>query len=338
MSSSDETGRPRLAVGAVRRVDERILRFAAQLGVRGVVVNTPLDLPGEERWELDDLVALRERVEEHGLCIEAIENLPIGFYRDLILSGPRHEEQLENVLATITNIGRAGIPILGFHWMANEVWRSDLAARGRGGARVTVFDAAAIPDHDTPTFGRVYEEEEIWDSFARFVGAALPVAEAAGVRLALHPDDPPVPSIGGVGRPFRSFEGLRRAIEYTESAWFGVEFCLGTLSLSMSSDAVEALRWFADEGKLVYVHFRDVRGTVPSFAECFLGEGNVDVVAAMRVLRDSGFDGVVIDDHVPLLDADPSITPGWIKSDYAYQGRAYELGYLEGLMTAVLGS
>jgi mannonate dehydratase len=337
MSSSDETNGLRLAVGAVRRVDERILRFAAQVGVRGVVVNTPLDLPGEHRWELADLVSLRERVEAHGLRIEALENMPTPFYRDVILGGPRRDEQLEHALATIENIGRAGIPIFGFHWMANEVWRSELAAPGRGGARVTLFDEAAVPDRDTPTFDRVYDEEEIWQTFAGFVEQALPVAQSSGVRLALHPDDPPVRSIGGVGRPFRSFDGLRRAVEHAASAWFGVEFCLGTLSSAMGADAVEALRWFAERDHLAYVHFRDVRGTVPLFAECFLGEGNVDVVEAMRALRDSGFDGVVIDDHVPLLDDDPELTPGWIESEYAYHGRAYQIGYLDGLLAAALG-
>ena len=335
MSSSDETAGLRIAVGAVRRVDERILRFAAQLGVRGLVVNTPLDLPGEHRWELDDLVALRERVEAHGLVIEALENMPSSFYRDVILGGPAHHEQLEHALATIENIGRSGIPVFGFHWMANEVWRSDLARPGRGGARVTAFDAAAFPDADRPTFDRVYDEQEIWESFAQFVTAALPVAESAGVRLALHPDDPPVASIGGVGRPFRSFDGLRRAVELADSPWFGLEFCLGTVS-SIGPGALDQLRWFAEHGHIVYVHFRDVRGHVPSFTECFLGEGNVDVVEAMRVLWRSGFDGVVIDDHVPLLDDDPPITPGFVKSEYAYSGRAYEIGYLEGLLAAVL--
>ena len=138
---------------------------------------------------------------------------------------------------------------------------------------------------------------------------------------------------GGRSAPF---DGLRRAVEHADSPWFGIEFCLGTLSSAMGADAVDALRWFAERGHLAYVHFRDVRGTVPSFAECFLGEGNVDVVDAMRALRDAGFDGVVIDDHVPLLDDDPAITPGWIKSEYAFHGRAYEIGYLEGLLTAVL--
>jgi mannonate dehydratase len=334
MSSSGET-QLRLAVGAVRQVDERILRFAAQLGVRGLVVNTPLDLPGESRWELADLVELCERIEEHGLVVEALENLPTGFYRDIILGGPASEEQLENVLATIENIGRAGIPIFGFHWMANEVWRSELDRPGRGGARVTAFDLAAFPEGGGLSFGRPYEEEEIFSTFERFVCTALPVAESAGVRLALHPDDPPVESIGGVARPFRSFAGLRRAVEVADSPAFGLEFCLGTVS-AMGPDGLEQLRWFAERGAIVYVHFRDVSGFVPAFVECFLGEGNVDVVEAMRTLHRAGFNGVVIDDHVPLLDGDPSITPGWVKTEYAYHGRAYGIGYLQGLLAAVL--
>jgi mannonate dehydratase len=327
----------RLAVGAVRRVDSRILRFASQLGVRGLVVNTPLDLPGEERWELADLISLRERVEASGLVIEAIENVPIGFYRDAILGGPSCEQQIGNCLATIENIGRAGIPIFGFHWMANEVWRSELDRAGRGGARVTSFDLAEIPDADAPTFARRYEENEIWENFERFIRAVVPVAESVGVRLALHPDDPPVASIGGVGRPFRSFAGLRRAVQVANSSAFGLEFCIGTVS-SMGPNALEQLQWFAERGEIVYVHFRDVRGVAPAFVECFLGEGNIQVVDAMRMLYQSGFDGVVIDDHVPLLDGDPPITPGWVKSEYAYYGRAHGMGYLQGLLAGVVGS
>jgi mannonate dehydratase len=325
----------RIAVGAVRRVDERVLRFAVQLGVRGLVINTPLDLPGEGRWELGDLVAMRERVEQHGLVVEAIENLPTGFYRDVMLSGPALEQQLENCCATIENIGRAGIPVLGFHWMANEVWRSELDRAGRGGARVTAFDLAGFPDDGGLSFGRRYEEDEIWESFERFLRLALPVAESSGVRLALHPDDPPVESIGGVARPFRSFDGLRRAVELADSPAFGLEFCLGTVS-SMGPDALRQLRWFAERDEIVYVHFRDVSGFVPSFVECFLGEGNVDVVEAMRTLHRAGFNGVVIDDHVPLLDGDPPIAAGWVKSEYAYHGRAHGIGYLQGLLAAVL--
>ena len=323
----------RIALGAVRRVDERTLRFARQLGLEGVVVNTPLDLPGDGRWELADLRAMRERVEEHGLRVEAMENTPIGFYRDAILGGPRRDEQIESYCATVAAIGDAGIPVLGFHWMGNEVWRTALAAPGRGGARVTAFDLALVADRDVPTHGRAYEEEEIWDNLARFLAAVVPVAEAHGVRLALHPDDPPVPSLGGVPRLFRSPAALRRALELADSPAFGLEFCLGTVS-SMGPGAADAMRSFLADGSIVYVHFRDVLGHVPAFEECFLGEGNVDIVEVMESLVDAGFGGFIIDDHVPLLDEDPEIASEWIKSEYAYVGRAHAVGILQGLLAA----
>jgi mannonate dehydratase len=324
----------RVALGAVRRLDDRVLRFGAQLGVEGVVVNTPLDLPATPPWRVDDLLALRRRVESFGLRVEALENTPTAFYRDAILGGPRCAEQLEHYRATVRAIGEAGIPILGFHWMANEVWRTELARPGRGGARVTAFDRARIAEPDAPTHGRTFAEDELWAAFERFLASVLPVAEEHGVRLALHPDDPPLPALGGIPRIFSTAAGLRRALDLAGSRALGLEFCLGTVS-SMGPGALETLASFAERGEIAYVHFRDVRGAVPAFEEVFLGEGNVDVVAAMRALAAAGFDGFVIDDHTPLLDGDPDIDPDWVKSEYAYLGRAHAIGYLQALVASV---
>jgi mannonate dehydratase len=323
----------RIALGAVRRLDDRVLRFGAQLGLEGVVLNTPVDLPPESPWRVDDLVALRRRVESHGLRVEAVENTPTAHYRDAILGGPHAAEQTAAYCETVRALGAAGIPVLGFHWMANEVWRTDLRAEGRGGARVTAFDRALLATPDRPTHGRAYGENELWRGFERFTAAVLPVAEEAGVRLALHPDDPPLPSLGGVPRLFATVDGLRRALDVAPG--LGLELCLGTIS-SMGPGAVEAMEELAAGGHVVYVHFRDVRGHVPHFEECFLGEGNVDVARAMRALVRSGFDGFLIDDHTPLLDGDPDIAADWTKSEYAYVGRAHAVGYLQGLLAAVL--
>jgi mannonate dehydratase len=322
----------RVALGAVRRVDDRVLRFGAQLGLEGIVLNTPLDLPPDPPWLVRDLLDLRRRVESFGLRIEAIENTPIAFYREAILGTARADEQIADYCDTVRALGEAGIPILGMHWMANEVWRTELARAGRGGARVTAFDVGAVERPHQPTHDRTYSADELWESFRRFMDAVLPVAARAGVRLALHPDDPPLPSLGGVPRLFATVEGLRQALACAPG--LGLEFCLGTVS-SMGPGAVDALAEFAARGDIVYVHFRDVRGFVPSFEECFLGEGNVDLVAAMRALVQGGFDGFVIDDHTPLLDTDPDLAPGWVESDYAYHGRAHAVGYLQGLLEAV---
>jgi mannonate dehydratase len=319
-------------LGAVRFSNEKILRFAAQLGLEGVVINTPGDVPGEDRWEVADLVRVREHVETFGLRVEAVENTPIGFYRDVILAGPRSDEQLENYCHTVRSIGAAGIPILGFHWMASEVWRTDLAYEGRGGARVTAFNLANLPDPDAPTLGKLASVDDLWRSFERFLDRVLPVAEEAGVRLALHPDDPPVPSLGGIARIFHAVDGLEHALELAGgSEAFGLEFCLGTTS-SMGPGADAILRRFAEEGKIAYVHFRDVRGHVPSFEECFVDEGNFDAVSALQGLIAAGYDGFVIDDHVPLMDDDPPIVTGWIGTEYAYVGHAFTVGYLRGLL------
>ncbi len=214
MSSSDETaasagcrrGTPRgRADPAVRRPDGRARRrrqhAARPTGGRALGARRPRGAPRPRRGA---------RPPDRGAREHAYVLLPRRDPRRA-----KREEQLEHTLATIENIGRAGIPIFGFHWMANEVWRSELAAPGRGGARVTVFDAAAVPDRDIPTFDRVYTEDEIWESFVRVHqrGALrLPSRRASAWRCT--PTIRPVPSIGGVGRPFRSFDGLRRAVEH----------------------------------------------------------------------------------------------------------------------------
>src|SRR5579871_2790008 len=209
----------RIALGQAARPTEEYLAFARQLGVAGVQFNTP-DLPGDKRWELADLVALRQRVESFGLVLEAIENLPNQFYERCMLGLNGRDEEIENVRATLRNLGEAGVPILGFHWLPHSVWRTEVAPSGRGGAVVSAFDLAVAEDparheqvyiarrdkrvedqKDSWSRGQHYElevrrsDEEMWQAYDYFVDAVVPVAEEAGVRLALHPDDPPVPSL-----------------------------------------------------------------------------------------------------------------------------------------------
>ena len=113
----------RVAVGQVSVLTDEILTFARQLGVSGMQVNTPA-LPGAHRWEYEDLRTLRARCEEYGLRLEAVENVHLDFYDTVMLGLPGRDEQLEHYCATIRNMGRAGIPILGYHFMPNAVWRT----------------------------------------------------------------------------------------------------------------------------------------------------------------------------------------------------------------------
>src|SRR5579871_834117 len=133
----------RIALGQFNQATEEMLQFATQLGVGGVLLNTPI-LPGEKRWEYMDLVRLRANVEDHGLKLEALENVPLKFYDKAMLGLAERDEQIANYQETIRNVGRAGIPILGYHWMPNSVWRTSTTTHGRGGAHVTAFDMAMV--------------------------------------------------------------------------------------------------------------------------------------------------------------------------------------------------
>ncbi len=338
----------RIAVGQVSQLSDEILTFARQLGVSGMQVNTPA-LPGAHRWEYADLLALRTRCEEYGLRLEAVENVHLDFYDKVMLGLPGRDEQIEHYCATVRNMGRAGIPILGYHFIPNSVWRTDRSPIGRGGALVTSFDMAAVETRpgdvlvartdrsgsDDPfnTRGVIpaadyhLSEAEMWANYTYFIKAVIPVAEEAGVKLALHPDDPPVPSLGGIARLFRNFDGFRRAMEIADSDAWGLDLCLGCWSEMGGEQAVmEAIDFFGPRGKILYVHFRDVKGTVPKFAECFIGEGNFNAARVMRALQRTGFTGFLLDDHVPFMIDD---------TDYGHRGRAHAIGYMQGLLAAL---
>lgn len=334
----------RVAIGQFNEMSGEKLRFASQIGVSSVQMNTPR-LPGDHRWEEADLRKLVDTCQEHDLTLEAIENVPIHFYDKALLGLPGRDEQIEHYQATIRNMGRAGIPILGYHFMPNTVWRTSRTAPGRGGAHVTAFDGelvAATSATDQHAFvGKRDErlnalritddpelqvsESQMWDNYVYFMNAVIPVAEESGVKLALHPDDPPVESLGGVARLFRNVEGFKRAEEISPSDAWGLDLCLGCCSemLGGGQNAMEMIEHFGPRGRILYVHFRDVQGTVPTFQECFIGEGNFDPASAMLALQRSGFNGFLLDDHVPHMDGDTT---------WNHRGRAHAVGYMQGLI------
>ena len=336
----------RIAIGQFNELTEEKLKFAQQIGVGGIQMNTP-KLPGDARWEEKDLRELVRKTNEYGLELEAIENVPTHFYHKVMLGLPGRDEQIENYQTTLRNVGKAGIPVLGFHFMPNSVWRTERFAPGRGDAGCTKFDMAEVEAKTSKDAWRQYlptslgwqetmplrgpgeavvTEEEMWANYTYFINAVLPVAEEAGVIMALHPDDPPVPMLGGVARLFCKPENFIRAYEINpDSPSWGLDLCLGCCS-EMPGGAVNVKRmieFFGPKGKITYVHFRDVQGTVPNFIECFIGDGNFDPAEAMTLLHRNGFTGFLLDDHVPHMDGD---------SDWNHRGRAHAIGYMQGLI------
>lgn len=344
VESAEDTGQSvdfeslpmRVGLGQFMDPTEERLAYIRQLGVRDINLNMyqydpnyphlpdaeSMPLEGEDKWSYESLVALRERIEASGLRLNAIENFPVSFYKDIILGGENREEQLENVKTTIRNMGRAGIPIFGYHWMANGVWRTG-ETKVRGGATATAFDLDSADD--SLTDGRRYTEDELWRNYTRFVEETVPVAEEAGIKLCLHPDDPPVEELGGIPRLFRNFENFKRAMDIAESEYHGLEFCLGCWS-QIGENLTEVIEYFGERDKLFYVHFRDVEGTIPAFHETFVDEGNYDSYEVMQTLKRTGFSGMMIPDHTPHLQDD---------TDWEHRGRAHAVGYLQGLLRAV---
>ncbi|MFN8444450.1 MAG: mannonate dehydratase [Caldilineaceae bacterium] len=315
----------RIAVGQMRELTDENINFIRQLGIQDVQFNfyhgSP-HLSDGSSWEYMDLVRLRTRCEDAGFRLNAIENTPINFYDKAMLGLPGRDEQIENMQKTIRNLGRAGIPVFGYHFIVTGVWRTSSTAPARGGAKVTAFDYDAVKDAPL-SFDREYSEEEIWKNYEYYIKAILPVAEEAGVKLALHPDDPPVPTLGGVARIMRSFDSFKRAMEIGDSPNHGLDFCVGSWSEMSPEECMQGLHYFAERGKIFYVHFRDVLGQVPKFREAFIGEGNLDMFEVMKVLKDNGFSGFLIDDHVPMMDGDN----GW---------KTYSRAYATGQMVTML--
>lgn len=314
----------RLGYGQFTDAVPEHLQFAAQHGATDVSINLLYGRVPGPYLRTVELVRLRMAVEEWGLRLSAIENVPIQFYDQIILGGPDRDSQIENMLLTIRNIARAGIGIFAYNWMPSGVWRTPSATL-RGRAVGTAFDLERAR-HLPLTHGREYSEEEMWANLESWIRIATPVAEEEGIRLALHPCDPPVPSLGGVPQILRDFESCRRLIDIVPSRSNSVLFCQGTFS-QMEDDVYEMIRYFGERDRIGYVHFRNVSGPVPAFHEDFVDAGYVDMARAMRIYRDIGYDGFFIDDHVPSTHGD---TP------WGHRGRAYAGGYIKGLIEAVM--
>lgn len=315
----------RLVAAAVHNWDEPMLRYIKQLGVNEVIIHTP-DLPGAERgtWDYSGLVILRSAVEDAGMKIAAIENVPKNFYLKAVLGLPGRDEQIENYISLLRNVGRIGVPILGLNFHPITVWRTSRTTPSRGGAHVTSFDYDLVKDAPLH-YGRVITEDEMWANWTYFIRAVAPVAEEVSVKLALHPDDPPMPMLGGAAQLMISFDNFKRVLDIADSPALGLDFCQGCWT-EMGGPLEEYIRYFATRGKIQYVHFRNVRGTVPKFDETFINDGDADMFAMLKLYKECGFDGFIVDDHVPHVVDD---TP------WGHRSRAYAMGYIQSMLDII---
>ena len=313
----------RVGLGQFNELTDEMCQFIKQMGCDDFLMNTPR-LPGDTGcWQVEDLAALKAKADEYDLRLMALENVPIPFYLDIMLGGDRRQAQLDNMVQTVRNMGTVGIPILGYHWIPASVWRTPKPERLRGGARATRFHEAEHAEASL-SFDRQYPAGEMWDNYCWYLDRILPVAEEAGVRLALHPDDPPVPVLGGVARIFGSLEGFRRAMDRYDSPNHGLDFCMGCWSeMGGHENVMKGLDTFVPHGKIIYIHFRDVKGTADCFHECFIDDGQVDTFAVVQRLHELDYDGFMIPDHVPATVGD---------SPWHHRGRAHCVGFMQALI------
>jgi mannonate dehydratase len=243
------------------------------------------------------------------------------------LSG--RDKEIDAICTLIENMGRLGIPVWCYEWMADFNWlRTNTNTSSRGGSIVTSFDAALLRDAPPTELGPI-SEEALWDNLEYFLRRVVPVAEKANVKLAMHPDDPPLSPIRGVGRIMRSVENYQRLLDLVPSPVNGITLCQGNFTL-MTDDLTSVIRHFGGQKKVFFVHFRDVRGTAEKFEETWHDDGKTDLLACMQAWRDVGFDGVLRPDHVPTVAGDANDRPS-----YSVYGRLYAIGYIRGLRQAV---
>jgi len=310
-------------------------RQLPQVGVTHAVASLPRGAKDwrqtlvEHPWSYNSIATYQEMIEDEGMRVAAIEDNPP--MEQLRFGREGREEELAFVTEMIKNMGKLGIPTWCYNWAAGVGWvRNKIAKRGRGGALVAGYDHVKIDHDDLTLYGKV-DASTLWASLEWFLQRILPVAEDAGVRIALHPDDPPmIPSIRGISRIMGSPEAFDRLFNLSDSPAHAMTLCQGNFAL-MNADLPTLIRKYGSEGKIGFVHFRDVRGTPEDFIETFHDEGQTDMLACMKAYQEVGYDGVMRSDHVPLLYGDRQMVPG-----YSDQSRLFSLGYMTGLREAAL--
>jgi mannonate dehydratase len=298
-------------------ISDHHLRLACQVGATDIVSR----YPGEDAGAL---LRLRDRVESFGLRLSIVEgHIP----HDQIVHGRGgRDAQIDNFKRLLREMAQAKIGICCYNWMPSDDWtRTSVDTRERGGALVTGYDPDLDRAPPAPRSERI-DEPALWANLKYFLQQIVPVAEDHGIKLAMHPDDPPLSPFRGHAQIMSRLENFARLAEIVPSPSNGICFCQGTFA-EMGEDIPAAIRRL---GPLIhYVHFRDVIGTAPRFRESFHDNGKTDMAAAIRTYREIGFAGPMRPDHVPTLDGESNEQPG-----YAMLGRLFAVGYMRGLIQA----
>jgi len=313
------------------KVDDEHLSFYRAIGVDYVTIYPPpFGAAGARdsdsqvlrgRVEMAEyLRTTRRLVESHGM---RLHNLALGGPDAITLGRPERDAAIEQWCDVLRAMGEAGVPTLGYNFKPIGNFRTE-SATGRGGVRYSTFDYAEW-ERDVPRHpDKQIDEAGMWANIRYFLERVIPVAEEAGVRMALHPDDPPLAEpMAGAARIVSTLDQYERIFGLVESRANAMLFCQGCVT-EMGVDVMEAIRRMGAQDKIVYVHFRNVAGTPRDFREVFLDEGDVDMVEAMQTYREAGFEGPFMMDHTPAIPGDRE----------SREGHAFATGYIRALIQA----
>ena len=305
--------------------DER-WQLAKQMGVTNIVIH-PLEIgDGTQFWEYDRLLNLKNWLNDAGLNFSVLEgSIPLTDVTKLGLPG--RDDEIAAFKQLLRYCGDLGISVVCYDWIAGIRWaRTSVYVESRGGSLVTAYQNEKMQDGPTPEVADV-TREELWKNLEYFLDEVVPIAEKSGVKLGLHPDDPPREAVRGMPRIINSVDAYERVLNLHDGEHNGITFCQGNFT-AMGADIPAAIRLFGD--RINFVHFRDVRGSGDEFVETWHDNGPTDMLATMQAYEDIGFDGPMRPDHVPTMAGEDNSNPG-----YHTKGRLYAIGYMRGLLEQV---
>lgn len=303
---------------------DRSWDLALQAGVTHVIARChPRDTGLNPPWDRDALATVQRQFADAGLKLIGLEGDQFDMQR-IKLGRDGRDEDLAKYQRMLANLGELGIGLLCYNFMATFGWcRTHVAVPARGGALTNRFQLRALDPSPVAPEDRV-TEETLWDNYTCFLRAVLPAAEQAQVQLGLHPDDPPLSPLRGVGRIFTNEDAFARAMALSDSPSHRITFCQANFKL-MGGDLDATARRLAP--RIAFVHFRDVEGTPEDFTETFHDSGPTDMPAMLRLYAELGFRGPIRVDHVPSLAGEENLPHG-----YAYLGRLFAIGYMKGIL------
>lgn len=315
---------PKLIMTCPRTADTRWMRRIKQVGIDYVLMSGP-PIP----WKYEDLVTTFDKFKANGLTVG---NMMIGGFNNVILGRQGRDEEIEKVIQSVEAAGKAGLPVIEYNFYVKRLTEGYYDVEGRGGSGYLGFNYEPVRNlPPNPEIG-VHKAEELWKNLEHFLKAVIPVAEKAGVRLALHPNDPPAPVSYGSDQIMANLAGWKRLIEIVDSPSNGITFDCG-VTREIGEDPIEVLRYFASRDRINHMHYRNVNVEVPvvKYVEQFVDQGDVNMFEVMKEVVNSKYKLGIFPEHPHDLDVDRELGGDYV----AY---VYNIAYARSMMQAVYSS